>query len=606
MSHDQEIKIHSKEKKSPVSPLLHRIFLVGCTVSFLLYLAFSHGLRYLFGNQEYHGAIFKMVFPKGLPEGLSQHLPVIPHFPSFYNGFLLIGFLSACVASAWLAHSLLQGKKSELGPHLILFSFATAIIPTLLMAMIFWPDGKNKLTLEMGFYSSLLIASALACLRFILFSKRKISLQEPVNEIREKIGWAWIFFPPLIVMFGFVYLYGVMSWSYGSYDALFYHLPLSASWFHNGSITRGFDVQFYSPGNTELMMRWGFLFGSERFVFLVLFLAAILCLYLIYKLARAVGQGKQPAFVAACCAAAFPVLPFQATTAYTDTMAALFLLLGAFFLIKWIQNDLVGISHLFCAGLAAGLAAGSKVSMVSPIFAISIVTIVILLRSRHVWRVSGPSPIDVELNWAWIFKRTGVLTGAAFLGGGYWYLRNTIEQGNPFYPISILGLPGLQIDEMLPKYPQFITSPWKQIFYPWTELIYVYPFDDGIGAVATGIIIPVMLLWPYLYYKTKNAGHIGLGVIYSIVIISLILFVSSSQMIIRFGLFAIMISFVFVGEIWEKLPSIYLKALTLCAFLVMIAGVTYNLEGGYPPVSEFMSQKLESIKLHGIMEERRG
>jgi len=31
-----------------------------------------------------------------------------------------------------------------------------------------------------------------------------------------------------------------------------------------------------------------------------------------------------------------------------------------------------------------------------------------------------------------------------------------------------------------------------------------------------------------------------------------------------------------------------------------------NAELSNPPVSEFMSQKLESIKLHGIMEERRG
>jgi hypothetical protein len=569
------------QKEIQVSPCLSRLILIGCTVSFALYLIFSRGLRYLLGNQSYHTQLFNTAFPKGLMEGLSQHAPSFPYFPTLYNGFILIGFLTACIVSAWLMHSLLHGNRSELGPHLVLFSFATAIVPTLLMALIFWPDGKGMLSLKMGFLASLLITVILTCLKFTLFRDTKQPSEETEDEVHEKIGWAWVFILPLIVMFIVAYYYGTMSWSYGSYDALFYHLPLAASWFHNGSITRGFDVQFYSPGNTELMMRWGLLLDSERFVFLVLFFAAIFCIYMVYKLARAIGQGRQTAFVAACCAASFPVLPFQATTAYTDTMGALFLLLSVFFIIRWIQKNLLSNRSLFCAGLAAGLAVGAKVSMVSPLFAMILVTTIIVLRSKHIWLATGTRPIDIGLNWAWLFKFAGIFSFAVFLGGGYWYLRNIIEMHNPFYPISILGLPGLTIDQMLPQYPLFIESPWKQIFYPWTELIYVYPYDDGIGAVATGIVLPVLLLWPYLHYRTQDVKRVGPGVIYSIVCISLILFVSSSQMIIRFGLFAILTSFIFVGEIWRKIPFAYLKIITLAAFLVMTTAITYNLEGGY-------------------------
>jgi len=577
----QEKADFENQKETRISPNLSRLILIGCTISFVLYLIFSRGLRYLFGNQSYHTLLFNTVFPNGFMAGLSQHAPSFPDFPTLYNAFLLIGFLSACVASAWLIHSLIRGHRSELGPHLILFTFATAIVPTLLMALLFWPDGRGMLSLEMAFLAALIIAVTLASMRFTIFRRVKPSPEETKDEVHEKIGWTWVFIPPLIVMFIAAYYYGTITWSYGSYDAIFYHLPLTASWFHNGSITRGFDVQFYSPGNTELMMRWGLLFGSERFVFLVLLFAAIFCIYMVYKLARAIGQGRQAAFVAGCCAASFPVLPFQASTAYTDTMAALFLLLAIFFVIRWIQKGFGSNSSLFCAGLSAGLAVGTKVSMVSPLFAITLVTTIIILRSKHIWRATGVRPIDVGLNWAWMFKHAGIFLFAAFLGGGYWYLRNTIEVHNPFYPISILGLPGLTIDQMLPKYPLFIESPWKQIFYPWTELIYVYPYDDGIGAVATAIVIPVLLLWPYMHYRTPDIKRVGPGVIYSVVCISLILFVSSSQMIIRFGMFAILTSFVFVGEIWRKVPSAYLKILTLASFLVMTTAVTYNLEGSY-------------------------
>jgi len=166
---------------------------LACTVSFTLYLAFSHGLRFLFSGWEYYAKLVKMVFPTGIPAGFTQHIPVMPIIPTTLNGLLLLGFLAACIASAWLMHSLLRGRRIELGPHLILFSLTTAIVPTLLLAMFFWPDGRGVLTLELTIYASLLIVLVLAGLKLTLFPSQAPLEPDPAPEYREPLGGPGLF-----------------------------------------------------------------------------------------------------------------------------------------------------------------------------------------------------------------------------------------------------------------------------------------------------------------------------------------------------------------------------------------------------------------------------
>jgi hypothetical protein len=579
MDDDQELMANGKEEEKPTSRFARRVFLILCTISLLGYLAFSQGLRFLLSGWKYHIDLFKIVFPKGFLEGLPRHAPLIPSFPNWNNGLLLLGFLSCCIAAAWLVHSLLRGRKSDLGPHLILFSFATAIVPTLLMAVIYWPDGRGHLTLKIALYAALFIVIFLVALKLILSPIKNSDKSESPKNNHEPLTWAWFFMPSVVLLFLFTYMQG--SLAIIGYDALAYHLPLAASWFHNGRITRGFDIQFYSPGNTELMMRWCFLFNSEQFLFLVPFIAAILCIFMIYKLGRVIGQGRQSALVAACCAATFPLIPFLATTANTDIMGVLFLLLTVFFLIRWMQSNLDANRHLICSGLAAGLAAGTKLSMLTSIFTIVVVALVTLLRSRKLWRITDQLPESLGLNWSWLLIRSGIYLSAALIGGGYWYLWNLFQYGNPLYPIAMFGLSGIDLNTIVPLDPVFISSPWKMILYPWTEITYNYPYDHGIGLVAAGIVIPSLLLFPYLLYRSIGIKSKGPGVIYAIACISLIIFASSGNMIMRHGIFAAVICFVFVGEIWEKVPSLYLRALSFAAFLTMILVITHSLVGGY-------------------------
>jgi hypothetical protein len=239
-------------------------------------------------------------------------------------------------------------------------------------------------------------------------------------------------------------------------------------------------------------------------------------------------------------------------------------------------------SHILCAGISIGLAAGTKLSMLPPAFAIAFVAALSVIRSQNLWKIYGPDIEDVTFNWAWLSKKATIFFSCALIGGGYWYLRNLLEYGNPFYPVSILGLAGRDFNAIVTMNPFFEKNPWQRIVYPWMEQIYGYPFDDGIGAVAAGILIPALLFWPFLRKLSVNEKkQIGPGVVYLVAVISLILFIGSNNMMMRMGIFAIAICFVMVGQIWKAVPSFFLKSVTFVAFIIMTTAITYSLWGGF-------------------------
>jgi sorbitol-specific phosphotransferase system component IIC len=573
----EELAPAQKTEKSR-QQIIRFIISLACTVSLAFYLAFSQGLRFLLSNWEYSKSLVKMAFPLGVWAGLARHIPALPIIPASRNGLILGGFFVSCMASGWLAHSLLRGRRDELGPHLILFSLAAAILPTLFLAMFFWPDGNGKLKLELSFGASALTTVALAVLKLMISPKLNTTKPERKSVSNEKLGWTWVFLPPVIVLFAFSFLNGYISIL--GFDALAYHLPLAASWFHNSRITRGFDIQFYYPSNCELLIRWSFLDASERFLFIIPYVCTLLCIYMIYKLGRLIGQKKKPAFIAACCSATFPMIPYLASTANTDSLGILFLLISVFFLIRWVQSDRTADKDLVCAGLSVGLAAGTKMSMLTPCFVIFMVMMATAIRSSQMHRSTDPYAEDMSPCWKWFFTRLAIFFSGALVGGGYWYLRNMIEKGNPLYPIAFLGLPGMHMNAIVPTPQIYMMHPWMRFFYPWMEINYSNPYEDGVGAVVAAIVIPAILFWP-LVYKKKEQSRIGPGMVFSIACISMLLFLLSDIMRMRMGMFAILISFILIGELLQRVPSSWLKAITFIAFLAMTATITYALARGY-------------------------
>jgi hypothetical protein len=109
------------------------------------------------------------------------------------------------------------------------------------------------------------------------------------------------------------------------------------------------------------------------------------------------------------------------------------------------------VGTLMVAGLAAGLALGTKLTVVPPVLALSVGVIVIAGKGER-WRAAG----------TWI--------GGMVVGGGYWYVRNLVVSGNPF-PWQDIG-PIHHAEALQGRHPYAIvhyatdTDVWGKYFTP--------------------------------------------------------------------------------------------------------------------------------------------
>jgi hypothetical protein len=110
----------------------------------------------------------------------------------------------------------------------------------------------------------------------------------------------------------------------------------------------------------------------------------------------------------------------QPGSALNDT-AAIALVLAS---IALLAHDSRGPGVIAVAGLAAGLAVGTKLSMIATVLALT--GVVLLRRGRR-----GSTAV--------------IWTAAMAAGGGYWFMRNLVRTGSPMPALAIPGLPSVQL-----------------------------------------------------------------------------------------------------------------------------------------------------------------
>jgi uncharacterized membrane protein len=235
------------------------------------------------------------------------------------------------------------------------------------------------------------------------------------------------------------------SLSFGIYrqDSVWYHLPTSAAFFQSGDTwalhftdPMALTAWFY-PMNSELLHAVGMLaFGNDFLSVLINLVWMGLALLAAWCIGAKAGLG------AACVVAAAIVLDsgmmaVQAGNAPSDTAGVFFLLAAAAILIHG-QGEPdpsrpgVGTGALFVAGLAAGLAIGTKITLLAPV--------VVLCAGIPFLAPRGRRPRAAA---AWF---AGLLCT-----GGYWYARNLVAGGNPLPWISFGPLAS---PDQLPLYPR--------------------------------------------------------------------------------------------------------------------------------------------------------
>jgi hypothetical protein len=202
-------------------------------------------------------------------------------------------------------------------------------------------------------------------------------------------------------------------------DSVWYHLPIAAHFVQTASLTgvqyHGPDaVTAFVPANSELLHAVGILFfGSDllsptlNLLWLGLALLAAWCVGLPFGVAPVTLTG------AALVLGAPGVVITNAGQAFSD-VAACSLLLTAFAILlnATVASHTPRMTEVGIAGLVAGLALGTKFTALAPVAILTGAVIVFSPRRERVFRTS-----------LWL------LTGA--VGGGFWFIRNFVEAGNP-------------------------------------------------------------------------------------------------------------------------------------------------------------------------------
>ncbi len=267
-------------------------------------------------------------------------------------------------------------------------------------------------------------------------------------------------------------------------DSLWYHMPLAARFAETGELGRidYFDPIFfasYYPANSEVFHATALLaFGRDLLSPLLNLGWLALGLVASYCIGRPYGVGPQALIGGAIALGSQMLIEFQAGEALNDIGGVACILASVSVLVNAAarrpQRPL-GVAPIFVAGLAAGLAAGMKLSFLAPVVALFIGLVVIAGRGNRLRTA------------AWF-------SGAALIAGGYWYARNAIAVGNPI-PFTSFG----PLDLAMPE-RSFELRPGFSVFH------YATDFDVWGDWFIPGLDSSFGVLWPLVI-----AGFIGAG-----------------------------------------------------------------------------------------------
>ncbi len=304
----------------------------------------------------------------------------------------------------------------------------------------------------------------------------------------------------LVVMFGVIALV-VAHWGLTidsaldrgifNFDSLWYHMPFAADIAQSHSVTglhyteTVFTNWFY-PQNSELLHADGILFVHRDTLSLFINLGWLAIAFLsAWVIGRPWGRGHLSVVAVAIVLECHTLIVREPGAAKNDLMAAALILAAvAIVVVAWEvgrdgERGVLPVGWpLAAAGIAVGMAAGTKLTVLAMAAAMSVAVIVLAPAGRR--RAAA----------AWWFV-------PALLGGGYWYLRNLVVSGNPLPEVAHLGPIALPHPERLQTArPDFNvahyatdTDVWRHYFLPGLHEQFgsLWPLVIG-GAILSAVL----------------------------------------------------------------------------------------------------------------------
>jgi len=309
-----------------------------------------------------------------------------------------------------------------------------------------------------------------------------------------------------------------------NFDSLWYHLPYAADIAQSGSVT-GFHhtdtvfINWFYPQNSELIHAMGMLIWDRDTLSLFINLGWLaLILLAAWCIGRPWGRGPHCIAAAALVLEAHTLIFREPGSGKNDVVAAALVLSAVALLVSgWAarrsqprapstehRGTTAGLrmdpTALAIAGLAAGLAVGTKLTVLATVAALTLVVFALpaagaRLRALAIWIV----PL--------------------LAGGAFWYLRNLIAVGNPLPQVQHLGplsLPGPErLQTARPDFPivhyATDTGVWKAYFGPGLHEAFGVLWPLVIGAAIVGAVLAIARRGDSLLQLLGGAALFGLA-----------------------------------------------------------------------------------------------
>jgi hypothetical protein len=272
------------------------------------------------------------------------------------------------------------------------------------------------------------------------------------------------------------------------WDSLNYHFPFAVEWLKHKNLDTPLVVSdnpcpSYYPLNGSLVYLWlifpfknVFLADIGQFPFFVLAFLSV------YNICSKLGVSRMYSFFSASLLTVTPNYFKQLSIGYVDVMVCAWFLIALNFLLNLVQRFDWQDVALF--SLALGMLVGTK-TIALAYAAILLVFFVFLLIKKH----------DLSSLYALL---TFVILSA--LAGGFSYIRNFFETGNPFYPMAVAFWGNVIFPGVMDK------TNFTAFALPGDYNLMTVLFHEGMGGGIELFVIPGFLLFVYTLFRKKGVS----------------------------------------------------------------------------------------------------
>ena len=375
-------------------------------------------------------------------------------------------------------------------------------------------------------------------------------------------------------------------------DALWYHLTTVAGWLQAhriGPSTLSIWSTVY-PHNGELLFTWpALLLGNDTFVDAVQLPFAVVAALAVTGLGRTAGLSRRGAAAAGCLFFLAPVVLSQTTANYTDLIFIAFFLAAFHFLLRFLADLRAPtgggrLAHVFLAGLACGLALGTKDLGVVYVPVLSLLLAAHLLTQLGVRRATRLSVAGTVLVFALPLLALG----------SYHYVETWIRFGNPIYPVRLAPF-GVELFAGRPV-DLFLTQPetpgpwWREVWGQWRRdffflaepRFHAYSYDDrhsGLGPLWSYL---ALLLLPAFVIRLARSDR---AMLLNLVLPILVMFaLQPYRWWSRFTMILIALGVVAIVAVVEAVPHRWATGLKVFALGLVALGIgfpTLKVDGEY-------------------------